>query len=71
MPENVVFTYCKIMVFMVSYFMLILVPRMCDHGGIGRRASLRGWWEQSRGGSNPLGRTITLEVVVKIILFNI
>ena len=23
-------------------------------GGIGRRASLRGWWEQSRAGSNPV-----------------
>ena len=34
-------------------------------GGIGRRASLRGWWGQPRGGSSPLRRTTsrsTLEV---------
>ena len=26
----------------------------CPGGGIGIRASLRSWWEQSRGGSTPL-----------------
>ena len=30
----------------------------CGSGGIGRRASLRSLWEQSRGGSSPLFRTM-------------
>ena len=29
-------------------------PSICPGGGIGRRASLRGWCPQGRGGSNPL-----------------
>ena len=30
---------------------------ICGRGGIGRRTSLRGWREQSRGGSSPPDRT--------------
>lgn len=36
---------------------LLIVKRSWRNG---RRASLRGWWEKSRGGSSPLGRIIIL-----------
>ena len=29
----------------------------CGHGGIGRHASLRGWWTYVLAGSSPVGRT--------------
>ncbi len=35
-----------------------LVNKSCGRGGIGRRAALRSLWEQSRGSSSLLDRTI-------------
>jgi hypothetical protein len=32
------------------------LPKRCGNGGIGRRARLRAWWPQGRGGSSPLSR---------------
>ena len=33
----------------------------CARGGIGRRASLRGWYSQECAGSTPVARTIHLK----------
>lgn len=35
-----------------------MLESKCGYGGTGRRVTLRSLWEQSRGGSSPLNRTI-------------
>ena len=36
---------------------MIALLKQSGHGGIGRRATLRWLWENSREGSSPFGRT--------------
>ena len=43
----------------LEYIQIILSDILCEGGGIGRRASLRSWWELSCAGSSPALRTLS------------